>query len=103
MKRTIPLPLSFVLLSLAALPAAGQNQTWIEQFGTSGEWGYAAASDGSGGVFVAGRTSGNLGGPNAGGADAWVAHFDSSHNRTWTRQLGSSQEDFAWALAADGS
>ena len=47
---------------------------WIRQLGT-GEVDYAlaVAVDGLGGVHVAGQTAGSLGGPNAGGVDAWLA------------------------------
>lgn len=46
------------------------------QFGTSApDVAWTAASDGAGGVFAAGNTIGSLGGPNAGGKDAWFARF----------------------------
>jgi hypothetical protein len=61
---------------LAHYDGAG-NQLWIHQLGTSGaDWTHAAAPDGSGGVYVGGRTLGSLGGPNAGDYDAWLARYD---------------------------
>jgi hypothetical protein len=55
------------------------NQLAIRQFGTNGsERANAAAPDGSGGVYVAGRTDGSLGGPISGFYDAWVARYDGS-------------------------
>jgi catechol 2,3-dioxygenase-like lactoylglutathione lyase family enzyme len=92
------------LVSLAALPAAAQNQGWIVQLGTSGEdIAYAAAPDGSGGVYASGTTYGSLGGPNAGYVDAWVARYDSAGSQVWIRQFGTSEHDYAGAAAPDGA
>lgn len=83
--------LTFAALALAALPAVAQNQAWIRQLGMSNDdLVNAAAPDGLGGVYVSGRTAGNLGGPSAGGNDAWLAHYDNAGNQTWIRQLGTS-------------
>ena len=80
------------------------NQLWIRQFGTSGDDGASAlASDGAGGGMVAGFTRGRLGGPNAGGVDAFVARYDNAGNRLWIRQFGTSNHDWASALAPDGA
>jgi catechol 2,3-dioxygenase-like lactoylglutathione lyase family enzyme len=97
----LPVPL---LLALADVPAAAQNQLWIRQLGTSATDGAsAAAPDGSGGVYVSGTTLGSLGGPNTGGNDAWLARYDSAGNQVWIRQLGASNYDYANAAAPDGS
>ena len=88
---------------LARYDGAG-NQLWIRQFGTSQEDGArGAAPDGSNGVFLGGYTSGSLNGPNAGGLDAWLARYDSTGNQIWIRQLGTSVDDEAFAVAPDGS
>ena len=80
------------------------NRLWILQFGTAtGESGRCAATDGAGGVFVGGSTSGNLGGPKQGGSDAWLTRYDGSGNRLWIRQFGSSSNDFLYLAAADGA
>jgi uncharacterized lipoprotein YmbA len=93
-----------ILLTLAALPAAAQNQAWIRQLGTSaGDSASAAAPDGLGGVYVSGRTFGSLGGLNAGYEDAWLAHYDGAGNQLWIRQLGTSVFDLVNAAAPDGS
>ncbi len=77
------------------------DRVWIRQFGTSGrDAGEALISDGAGGVFIAGYTDGNLGGPNAGEWDAWIARLDSQGNTVWMRQLGGVSTDFASSLAA---
>jgi hypothetical protein len=55
---------------------SGGNRAWIRQLGTSGyDLAGSFAPDGTGGVFVAGNTQGNLGGTNAGGYDAWLARY----------------------------
>lgn len=80
------------------------NPIWIRQVGTSNhDEAHAAATDGTGGVYVSGHTWGNLGGPNAGNADVWLARFDSAGNQTWIRQLGTINDDRAFAAAPDGS
>ena len=87
---------------LARYDSAG-NQLWIRQFGTSrGDYPSGLASDGAGGVMVAGYTLGSLGGPNAGSIDAFLARYDSAGNRLWIRQLGTSGHDVAYGLAPDG-
>jgi hypothetical protein len=88
---------------LARYDSAG-NRTWIRQFGSSGQdFAYAAAPDASGGVFVGGATTSNLGGPNAGSDDVWLARYDDAGNRTWIRQFGSSGVEYVWTASPDGS
>jgi hypothetical protein len=80
------------------------NQTWIRQLGTSAtDEARAATPDTVGGVYVSGFTYGSLGGPNAGGADAWLAHYDSIGNQTWILQIGTAQDDNAYKSAPDAS
>jgi hypothetical protein len=82
---------------------AGGNQVWIRQFGTSEvDLAHAAARDGLGGVFLSGTTEGGFAGPNAGIRDAWIAHYDGAGSPSWVRQLGSADEDWSYAAAADG-
>ena len=92
------------LLGGLAVPAMGQDKLWMTQFGTSATEGASAlATDGAGGVMVAGETSGSLGGANAGGADAFVARYDPAGTQLWVRQFGAGSSDTAWALAPDGA
>jgi hypothetical protein len=88
---------------LTRYDAAG-NQTWIRQFGTSlVDRASALAADGAGGVLIAGETMGSLGGPNAGGDDAWMAAYDSAGTQTWLCQIGTGGSDRALALAPTGA
>jgi hypothetical protein len=86
----------------------GQDLLWERSLSTAAyESAYALASDGSGGLFVAGATGGSLGGPNSGGFDAWVARYTGRGEQVWIRQFGSDPhvgaDDSAYALAADGA
>ena len=60
------------------------------------------AADGLGNVYISGRTLGSLGGPNAGGNDAFVSKYDAAGNFQWTHQLGTSGHDFSYGVTADG-
>lgn len=104
MKNRIASTLGFAFFALAARHADAQAPVWIRQLGTSGgDVTSAATSDGSGGVYVTGATEGSLGGPNAGLNDAFLAHYDGAGNPTWIKQLGTGDDDHAYASAPDGS
>ncbi|MBK8180894.1 MAG: hypothetical protein IPK67_18775 [Planctomycetes bacterium] len=88
---------------LAHYDSAG-TRLWTRQLGTGAdEWTHGAAPDGSGGVYVGGRTEGSLGGPVVGRADSWLAHYDSTGTQLWKRQLGTPADDIAFGAAADGT
>jgi hypothetical protein len=83
------------------------TQLWIREFGSlPGAFGddvpTSIAVDPLEGVYVAGYTSGGMEGTtNQGGRDVFVAKLDGDGNRLWARQFGTSDHDFANALAAD--
>jgi len=86
---------------LARCDGAG-NRLWIQQMGTSDiDDGQAVAPDGSGGVYVCGRSNGSLGGPNAGLSDAWLARYDGMGDQLWIRQFGRSGGEFVSGAAPD--
>ncbi len=87
---------------LAKYDSAGTRQ-WTRLFGSEGdEASYGVAADLSGAVYVAGFTSGSLGGSlNAGGDDAFLARFDSSGTLQWTALLGTPGEETASGVAVD--
>ncbi len=92
------------LLAAGTAPAMAQDKLWITQFSSnSSDYPYALASDGAGGVMVAGRTQGNLGGPMGGINDGYIARRDAAGTKLWVRQFGTSESDVAWALAPDGA
>lgn len=80
----------------------GGNPIWTRQFGSStSDQANVVVSDGAGGAFIAGVTSGSLMGPFAGATDAWVARYDGAGTELWARQLGSTAEDSALDGAVD--
>jgi hypothetical protein len=77
---------------------------WTRQFGTNqDDFVDSAATDKTGNVYLSGSTSGNLQGTSAGGADAFLVKYDSNGNLQWTRQFGTSADDYGLGVAADQS
>lgn len=94
----VGLPDAFV----SKFDASGTLQ-WSRQFGTSADdTSFGVSADGLGNVYISGRTFGSLGGPNAGGNDAFVAKYDASGTLQWSRQLGTSADDISNGVSADG-
>ena len=78
------------------------NVTLQRQFGTSGyDGGNAATVDSFGNYFIAGTTDNSLGGPNAGGVDAFVAKYDAAGNQLWIKQIGSATVDAGTSVTTD--
>jgi enterochelin esterase-like enzyme len=79
------------------------SPAWTWQFGTAAtERAYGLALDSSGGLIVAGYTSGDLDGQHSGNAgdDAFVAKLNAQGEHQWTLQFGdAAQADRAYALA----
>ncbi|MBI5696245.1 MAG: SBBP repeat-containing protein, partial [Nitrospirae bacterium] len=77
---------------------------WSRQLGTYQiDEAYGVAVDGTGSVYVAGRTFGSLhGNDNAGETDVFVVKYDADGVKKWTRQLGTDLYDEAYGIAADG-
>jgi hypothetical protein len=87
---------------LSKYDAAG-NIIWSKQLGSSGgDFSQGVSADGLGSVYISGRTYGNLGGPNAGSADAFLSRYDASGALMWTKQLGTSTDDYGEGVSADG-
>ncbi|MGK7908969.1 MAG: SBBP repeat-containing protein [Synechococcus sp.] len=96
----------------------GGNDAWIAQYNSSGslnfiqqfgtpesETNFSVAIDSNGEVFVSGVTSGDLGGENEGGNDAWIAKFDSDGNQMFIDQIGTESLDntFEGSLSIDSA
>jgi Ca2+-binding RTX toxin-like protein len=82
------------------------NQQWISEIGTSGlanfdeSYGITVGNDGS--VYATGWTNGDLGGPNQGLYDGWVAKYDNTTGAVqWVSQYGGSDYDWSWDVASD--
>jgi hypothetical protein len=79
------------------------NLQWTRLLGASSiDSGNGVSADGLGGVYISGFTYNNLGGENAGGADAFISRYDASGNLQWTRQLGTGSDDRGNGVSADG-
>ncbi len=53
------------------------DEVWTQQIGTgSADISYSVAVDGSGNAYISGETRGDLGGTNAGGADAFLVKYE---------------------------
>lgn len=91
---------------VAKYDAGGAHQ-WSRVFGAGGaDAGRGIAVDGGGNVVVTGYFAGvvNFGGgdlASVGGADAFIARFDTDGNHLWSRQIGSTGADNGLAVATD--
>ncbi|TVR97544.1 MAG: hypothetical protein EA416_00530, partial [Trueperaceae bacterium] len=80
----------------------GGTLRWTRQFGTSAfDTATGVATDANGNVYVTGRTDGALEGTGAGGTDAFIRSYDGNGDLRWTRQFGTSSQDFATGVATD--
>ncbi|WP_437524452.1 SBBP repeat-containing protein [Sorangium sp. So ce726] len=76
---------------------------WTRQFGSAeNDFVFAARVDGSGNLYVAGSTAGEVGGPSEGSPEAFVRKFDAGGATSWTHQAGNASYDYGFALAIDG-
>jgi hypothetical protein len=104
---------------IAKFSGSNLSLVWSTYFGGSGDdWASSVAVDGSGDVFVVGRTSSQAGFPlpnppvgayyvntyNGGLYDAFIAKFSGSDLRlVWSTYFGGSGDDRASSVAVDGS
>ncbi len=80
------------------------NELWSQQIGTAGyDISESVAVDTSGNIYISGYTSGDLGGANAGGYDAFLTKFDASGNELWSQQIGTASSDYSNSVAVDAS
>jgi hypothetical protein len=61
----------------------------------------SVAVDGSGSLFVAGTTSGNLGGESFGGYDAFIAKYAANGTLGWMKQFGTRHDDYIFGMDID--
>jgi Ca2+-binding RTX toxin-like protein len=82
------------------------HQQWIKQFGTAGDDGLFLGDiviDAQDNLYLTGFTDSDLGGPNQGSYDTWVASFDTHGQQKWITQFGTSDLDKPTALAVDNN
>lgn len=82
----------------------GAGASWTVQVGSTGEDGaFAVAVDASGGVVLAGRTTGVMKGAHQGGYDVFVLKLASDGKELWRYQKGTANDDEATGVAIDAS
>lgn len=85
-------------------PVSVSPPRWPIQFGSAGDDGVERIlTDRTGAVYVAGSTSGNLFGTNAGDEDCYIAKYDNNGNLLWGKQFGSSNQDYISSVAVDSN
>jgi hypothetical protein len=92
--------ISLSIFSLLSLNLYSQTTfKWGKQFGSAKEeYVMNHLVDSHGNIIVAGKTTGNMGGQNAGGNDGFLAKIDPDSKLLWTKQFGTSgDEDIQWS------
>jgi len=81
------------------------TKEWTKQEGSSGnDYAYGVAVDSSDNIYVTGYTDKKFhGNNNSGRFDIFLVKYNSSGIRQWTKQLGTSNNDYASAVATDSS
>ena len=88
---------------LAKYDSNGQR-LWLQQWGTvHKDTGYALATDAARNIYLSGYTTGPLYGSQAGNRDVFLAKFDAAGTNLWGIQMGTSEHDQAWGVAADAA
>jgi hypothetical protein len=91
------------LLSVAiAAPTLATSATWTRQFGTAAEEVAGGIAQDATGFTVVGTTGGPLVHAVGGANDGFVRRYNRSGTILWTRQFGTSGQDMAVDVAADG-
>lgn len=104
--------------NLGGIGNAGNNDAFVAKFDNNGnniwtrllgspanEFGFGLDLDGNGGIFISGKTEGDLDGhSNAGLYDMFVAKYDTDGNKLWSDQRGTSgdEDSRAVAVGSDG-
>ena len=89
-------------LTLTKYRADG-NEIWTRTYGTpSNDYASSVATDGSGNIYLTGKTYGAFDGHvNTGEYDVFVSKFDAQGSRLWTQQFGTPGDDISRAIATD--
>lgn len=96
-KPSLPCWLVVLLLSPIVATAQLEIKSWSRLLGGAGsDFGAGIAVDESGNLAVGGPTQSALGGAYAGSFDVWAGKYDSSGNRLWLAQRGSSDIEYGF-------
>lgn len=79
------------------------NKLWTELLGTAdSDMAYGITIDSDDNIYITGQTTGDLdGNTNAGSWDIFLAKYDASGTKIWTRLLGTTDVDCGYAVAVD--
>ena len=78
------------------------NLKWVRQFGTQEEDVATGVAPNGAGAYVVGYTRGALG-AQIGGSDSFIRMYDPNGNVLWSRQFGTTADDFATGVATHTS
>jgi len=77
---------------------------WTQQFGSDvDDRAYGIHVDSNQNIMVSGYTFGTVEGDNSGGYDITLSQFDTTGNRVWLNQFGSTEDDFGFATISDSN
>ncbi|MDX1810380.1 MAG: Ig-like domain-containing protein, partial [Gammaproteobacteria bacterium] len=77
---------------------------WTQQTGTVlSDQAFSVVLDSTGNLFTSGFTNGSFGDLNKGSSDIFITKHDKNSVHLWTKQFGSSTDDFVTASAVDAS
>ncbi|BAZ29714.1 hemolysin-type calcium-binding region [Cylindrospermum sp. NIES-4074] len=78
------------------------NKQWIKQFGTfTLDKGWGIDVDDNSNIYVTGYTLGSLAALNQGYTDTWIAKFDTSGDKQWMKQFGTTNFEDSFGVAVD--
>jgi hypothetical protein len=84
---------------LSKYDAAGSHQ-WTQRIESESlDAAYSVSADGTGNVYISGRTMGGYGDTQA---DAFLSKYNAEGALQWTRQSGFERYDTSWGVSADG-
>lgn len=89
---------------LTKFDASSGTRSWTKQL-AYGSWdmSYGVATDAQGNVYMANYVEGGIfGGTYQGAGDCLLVKYDSSGNRLWSREFGTYDRDYCFAVAVDG-
>ena len=94
---------TFAIAVTSPRHVTAETVEWIRQFGSpEADTAHSLSADALGNVYVSGFTRGSLGGPIQGSHDGFFTKYNADGTLLWTKQLGTSGQETAWGISADG-